>query len=56
MITSDAKIDREVDNRLGKSNSAFGRLHNRVWKNKHLKKGTKIDVYRAVVLTTLLYD
>ena len=54
-ITSDAKIDREVDNRLAKSNSAFGRLYNRVWKNKHLKKGTKISVYRAVALTTLLY-
>ena len=54
-ITSDAKIDREVDNRLARANSAFGRLYKRVWNNKHLKKGTKISVYRAVVLTTLLY-
>ena len=54
-ITSDAKIDREVDNRLAKSNSAFGRLSNRIWKNKDLKKFTKISVYRAVVLITLLY-
>ena len=54
-ITSDAKIDREVDNRLAKSNSAFGRLFKRVCKNKHLKKGTKISVYRSVVFTTLLY-
>ena len=53
--TSDGKFDREVDNRLAKSNSAFSRLYNIVWKNKHLKKGTKISVYRAVVLTTLLY-
>ena len=44
-----------MDNRLAKSNSAFGRLSSRVWKNKHLKKVTKISVYRAVVLTTLLY-
>ena len=29
-ITSDAKIDKEVDNRLPKSNSAFGRLSNSV--------------------------
>ena len=47
-ITSNAKIDRKVDNRLAKSNSAFGRLSNRVWKtwkeSKHLKKGTKISV------------
>ena len=44
-----------MDNRLAKSNSAFGILSNRVWKNKHPKKVTKISVYRAVVLTTLLY-
>ncbi|KAI8491008.1 hypothetical protein Bbelb_314270 [Branchiostoma belcheri] len=48
-------IDKEVDNRLAKANNAFGRLHSRVWKSKHLKKDTKIIVYKAVVLTTLLY-
>ena len=37
-IISDAKIDREIDNRLAKSNNAFGRLFKRFWKNKHLKK------------------
>jgi len=54
-ISSDAKIDKEVDNRLAKASSAFGRLYSRVWNNKHLKKATKVSVYRAVVLTTLLY-
>ncbi|XP_063595009.1 uncharacterized protein LOC134771986 [Penaeus indicus] len=54
-ITSDAKIDREVDNRLARANSAFGRLYKRVWNNRQLTKGTKISVNRAVVLTTLLY-
>ena len=53
-ITSDVKIDREFDNRLAKVRSAFGRLHKRVWNNMHLKKGTEIIVYRAVVLTALL--
>ena len=32
-ITSDAKIDREVDKRLAKANSAFSRLYKRVWNN-----------------------
>ena len=50
-ITSDTKID----NRLAKSNSAFSRLYKRVWNKKHLKKGTKISVYQAIILTTLLY-
>ena len=45
-----------MDNRLGKASSAFGRPYSRAWNNKHLKKATKVSVYRAVVLTTLLYS
>ena len=54
-ISSNARIDGEIDNRLAKANCAFGRLHKRVWKNKHLRSTTKVSVYKAVVLTTLLY-
>ena len=54
-ISSNARIDGEIDNRLAKANSTFGRLYKRVWNNKHLRIITKISVYRAVVLTTLLY-
>ena len=50
-----ARIDREIDNGLAKANSAFGRLCKSVWNNKHLRIITKISVYRAVALTTLLY-
>ncbi len=55
VISSDANIDKEVDNRLAKANSAFSRLYGRVWNNNNLKKDTKVSVYKAVVLTTLLY-
>ncbi|XP_027521360.1 uncharacterized protein LOC113957786, partial [Corapipo altera] len=55
LISSDGKIDGEIDNRLAKVYSAFGKLHKRVWRNKHLKKSTKISVYRAIVLSTFLY-
>ena len=54
-ISSDARIDKEIDNRLAKASSAFGRLYKRVWNNKNLKIQTKVSVYRAVALTTLLY-
>ena len=55
-ITSDTKIDKEVDNRQAEANSAFGKLYKRVWKSKHLKKGgTKTSIYQAVVLTTRVY-
>ncbi|XP_051667216.1 uncharacterized protein LOC127481693 [Manacus candei] len=55
LISSDSKIDREIDNRLAKAYSAFRKLHKRIWQNKHLKKSTKISVYRAIVLSALLY-
>ncbi|XP_076058860.1 uncharacterized protein LOC143035786 [Oratosquilla oratoria] len=54
-ISSDTRIDKEIDNRLSKANSSFGRLCKRVWNNKNLKSKTKIHVYRTVVLTNLLY-
>ena len=31
--------------------TTFDWLYKRVWKNKYLKKGAKVSVYRAVVLT-----
>lgn len=55
-ISSDAKIDMEIGNSLAKANSTFGRLSKHVQYNTYLKKGTKIKLYRAVVLTTLLYS
>ena len=55
-ITSDAKIDRVVGNKLTKANNAFSRLYKRVSNSKHLKKGTKISIYRAFILTILLYS
>ena len=53
-ITADAKIDQEVDSRLAKVNSTFGRLK-RVQYNKHPKKDTKINVNGAIILATFLY-
>ncbi|KAJ7426266.1 hypothetical protein WISP_17475 [Willisornis vidua] len=55
IISSDGKIDKEIDNRLAKAYRAFGKLHKRVCCNKHQKKSTLISVYRAIVLSTLLY-
>ena len=44
-----------MDNRLAKANSAFVRLYKWVWNSHNQKKDTKVSVYRAVALTTLLY-
>ena len=42
-IASDAKIDREVDNRLAKANRTFSRLYKRVWNN-NLNRGHLTEV------------
>ena len=54
-LNAEANIDNEVCNRTNKAASAFGRLHDRVWKPHDIQLGTKVKVYNAVVLSTLLY-
>ena len=55
IITSDAKIDKEVNNKLAKASRAFGRLYKYMWYDTYLEKITKIE-YRAFILVTLLYS
>jgi hypothetical protein len=48
-------IDDEITSRIGKASVAFGKLQRRLWNSHAIKLSTKIAVYRAVVITTLLY-
>ena len=48
-------IDDEIIARIAKASSAFGRLRSTVWERKGVSLSTKLSVYRAIVLTTLLY-
>ena len=48
-------IDAEVNCRIAKASSAFGRLHSTVWEHRGISPATKLKVYSAMVLTTLLY-
>ena len=54
-ITNDCKLDTEVNNRICKAACSFGRLQDRVFKNHQLRLKTKMKVYSAVCLSTLLY-
>lgn len=54
-LSRNVVIDNEVNARLAKASSAFGRLHKNVWSRRGITTETKIKVYRAVVLTALLY-
>ena len=54
-LSRNVVIDDEVNARLAKASAAFGRLHKNVWNRRRITTEAKIKVYRAVVLTTLLY-
>ena len=56
VISNDATVSKDLDNRLSKANSSFGRLSKRVWQSHSLRLSTKIQVYTAVAVSTLLYD
>ena len=55
VISRDATINKEIDNRLAKASNPFFILFKHVWKNHNLQTQTKVKVYRAVVIPTLLY-
>ena len=54
-ISSDAKIDKDIEHRLSKANKAFAKLKQRLWTNSNIRRSTKIMVYKAIILPTLLY-
>ena len=54
-ICSSGTLDAEVTLRIAKASAAFGRLNNELWNDKGITFSTKINTYRAVLLTTLLY-
>ena len=55
VISNDASVSKDLDNRLSKVSSSLGSLSKRVWQSHSLLLSTKIQVYRAVVVPTLLY-
>jgi len=48
-------LDDEITARLAKATAAFACLTKRLWDDHGIREDTKVQVYRAVVLTTLLY-
>ncbi|XP_045457359.1 uncharacterized protein LOC123667510 [Melitaea cinxia] len=54
-VSNNLSIDGEIDIRIGKAATTFGRLRTRVWNNKHLTAKTKMIVYKTCILSILLY-
>lgn len=56
ILSEDCSIGHEVQNRIRQAAAAFGRLRRRVFQNNNLHLHTKVAVYEAVCITTLLYS
>ena len=54
-ITDNLSLDAEIDKRIGKATSTLARLTARVWTSPKLSVKTKMAVYNACVISTLLY-
>ena len=55
IISSDGCIEDEIQRRMAKTSASFGRLRQRLWNNHHASMRVKNNIYRAIVLSTLLY-
>ena len=54
-ITDNLSLDAEIHKRIGKAASTLARLTARVWSSPKLSVKTKMAVYNACVISTLLY-
>ena len=54
-LSRDGTLDAEINQRIAKANTAFGKLEKRVWSDRGITTNTKLSVYEACVLTALLY-
>ncbi|BHF65787.1 hypothetical protein SprV_0200880000 [Sparganum proliferum] len=54
-LSGNTRIDDEVADRISKASQAFGRLRSTVWNRHGLQLSTKLKMYKAVILPTLLY-
>ena len=54
-VTNSLSLDAEIDKRIAKVAAVMSNLSKRVWENHQLTLNTKLKVYQASVLSTLLY-
>ena len=54
-ITDNLSLEAELNKRIGKAAPTLGRLATRVWENTKLTTRTKMAVYNACIVSTLLY-
>ena len=56
IIASDGHMEAELQKRMSKASMSFGRLRERFWDNHNVSIRVKGKIYRAIILSTLLYE
>ncbi len=54
-LTANNSLDAELNTRISRASTTFGRLQFRVWNNSHLSLKVKVRIYESCVLSVLLY-
>ena len=54
-ISSNLSLDTEIDKKIGMADTTLARISSRVWEIPKLTTKTKMAVYNACVISTLLY-
>ena len=54
-MSNDALLDADIIARIAKATAAFGRLTKRLFSNRDIRLETKVAVYKAAVVSTLLF-
>ena len=54
-VTRTTSLDTEIGRRIGHAATNMSKLSQRVWENQKLTIPTKMAVYRACIISTLLY-
>jgi len=55
ILANNTNAESDITAQLSKASSAFGRLTKRLWDDHGIKLNTKVAVYKAAILTVLLY-
>ena len=55
VVSSNDRIDAEIDRSIANASKAFSALHHAVFNGRNLTTSTKWQVYKACVLSILLY-
>ena len=54
-MSSNGCIDDEIQRRMAKASTSYGRLRQKLWNNHHVSMRVKGKIHRVIVLSTLLY-